>query len=115
MPTQYRLSFTDQLVYDLEFVRTEVPDVVIRGVVYRVHGEQRESEPMQHADGRPMEFHGPTEHATMALACDVLQSVLERHIGSIVKCDPSQESDPNPLRSVRGHMNRTTCRTSTTR
>ena len=93
MPTQYRLTFTDQLVYLLEFVRAEVPDVLIRGVVYRMHGEQRDPEPMQHTDGRPMEFHGPTEHATMALACAVLQWVLERHIGSIVKSDPSDVPD----------------------
>ena len=85
MPTLYRLTFADELVYEVEFVNTEVPDAWIRGVVYRVHGEQRDPEPMQHADGRPMEFHGPTEHATMALACAVLQSVLERHIGSITK------------------------------
>lgn len=90
MPTQYRLTFADKLVYELEFVRSEVPDAWTRGLVYRVHGGRRDPQPMQHEDGRPMEFHGPTEHATMALACDVLQSVLERHIGSIVKCDPSQ-------------------------
>ena len=60
MPTQYRLTFADELVYELEFVKTEVPDAWIRGVVYRVHGERRDPEPMQHEDGRPMEFHAPT-------------------------------------------------------
>jgi len=94
MPTLYRLTFADDLVYELEFVTTETPDAWIRGIVYRVHEDRRDPEPLQHTDGRPMEFHGPTEHATMALACDVLQAVLERHIGSIDKCDADPVSVP---------------------
>ena len=93
MPTVYRLTFADELVdelvYELEFMTSDVPDAWVRGLLYRVHGEHRDPEPMQHADGRPMEFHAPTEHATMALACAVLQAVLERHIGSIARCDRS--------------------------
>ena len=87
--TAYRVSFADNLAYQVEFASSDADAwPVVTALIYRVQQNRRENDPMRRPDGTPMQFQAATEQGALGVACEVLQVINGTRPRSIILCDP---------------------------